>query len=148
MTNGQRIGALALAVLVAVLAFVVLGTGSDDSNTADRRARTGATSTTGAKDEKSSRPAAEAEPTYTTVRLRGGEVVGEPKEISLTQGDMARIEFRSDQPGEIHIHGYDKYVDLEAGKPVRTRFEADIEGIFEIENHDTATQVAELRVNP
>ena len=148
MTKGQRIGALALAVLVAVVAVVVLGPERDDSNRADRRARTGATSTTGAKNERSPRPAAEAEPAYTIVRLRGGEIVGELKEISLTQGDTARIEFRSDQPGEIHIHGYDKYVDLEAGKPVRTRFEADIEGIFEIENHDTAAPVAELRVDP
>lgn len=148
MTKGQRIGALALAVLVAVVAFVVLRPASDDSNTADRRARTGATSTTGAKNEKSSRPTAGAEPAYTTVRLRGGEVVGEPEEISLAQGDMARIEFRSDQPGEIHIHGYDRYIDLEAGRPARTRFTADLEGIFGIENHDTAAPVAELRVNP
>ena len=54
----------------------------------------------------------------------------------------------SDQPGEVHIHGYDKYLDLEADKPARTRFKADLEGIFEVENHDTAAQIAELRVNP
>ena len=147
MTRRQRIGALALAVLVAVVAFVALRPDSDDSNTADRRATTGTTSTTGAKNERPSRAAAEPI-AYTTVRLRGGEPVGGPQEISLEQGDTARIEFRSDQPGEIHIHGYDEYVDLKAGKPVRTRFEADLEGIFEVENHDTATPVAELRVNP
>ncbi len=148
MTKRQRIGALALAVLVAVVAFVALRPDRDDSNVADRRANTGTTSATGAKNERAPRPAAEPRPAYTTVRLRGGEPVGGPQEISLEQGDTARIEFRSDQPGEIHIHGYDKYVDLEAGKPARTRFEADLEGIFEIENHDTATPVAELRVNP
>jgi len=61
---------------------------------------------------------------------------------------MARIEVRSDQPGELHIHGYDKYLNLKADKPARTRFKANLEGIFEIENHDTTAQIAELRVNP
>ncbi len=61
---------------------------------------------------------------------------------------MARIEVGSDQPGELHIHGYDKYLNLKAGKPARTRFKANLEGIFEIENHDTTAQIAELRVNP
>ncbi len=139
MTRGHRIGALALAALVAVVAFVALRPEDEDSNIADRRATAGTARTTGA-DKPSQRPEAKAAPAYSTIRLRGGEPVGEPQEISLEQGDMARIEVRSDQPGEVHIHGYDKYA--------RTRFKADLEGIFEVENHDTAAQIAELRVNP
>ncbi len=147
MTRGQRIGALALAVLVAVVAFVALPPGDDDSNTADRRTTAGTARTTGAE-SPSQRPQAEARPAYSTIRLRGGEPVGGPQEISLEQGDAARIEVRSDQPGEVHIHGYDKYLDLEAGKPARARFPANLEGIFEIEDHDTGTPIAELRVSP
>ena len=147
MTRGHRIVALALAALVAVVAFVALRPEDEDSKTADRRATAGTARTTGA-DKPSQRPGAKAAPAYSTIRLRGGEPVGEPQEISLEQGEMARIEVRSDQPGEVHIHGYDKYLDLKADKPARTRFKADLEGIFEIENHDTAAQIAELRVNP
>ncbi len=147
MTRGQRLGALALAVLVAVVAFVALPPDDDDSNTADRRATTGTARTTGAENP-SQRPQGEARPAYSTIRLRDGEPVGGPEEISLEQGDTARIEFQSDRAGEIHIHGYDKYLDLEPGKAARTRFRTDLEGIFEIEDHDTGTPVAELRVNP
>jgi len=147
MTKGQRIGALALAVLVAVVAFVVLRPADDDSNPADRRATSGTASSTGDA-KKADRPQAEPAPAYSEIRLRDGEVVGEPEEISLDQGDTARIEVNSDKAAEIHIHGYDKYVKVEPGKPVKTRFKADLEGIFEIENHDTAVEIAELRVNP
>ncbi len=147
MTRGHRIAALALAALIAVVAFVALRPEDEASNIADRRATAGTARTTDAE-KPSQRPEAKAAPAYSTIRLRGGEPVGEPQEISLEQGDMARIEVRSDQPGELHIHGYDKYLDLEAGKPARTRFKADLEGIFEVENHDTAAQIAELRVNP
>ena len=139
MTRGHRIAALALAALIAVVAFVALRPEDEASNIADRRATAGTARTTDAE-KPSQRPEAKAAPAYSTIRLRGGEPVGEPQEISLEQGDMARIEVRSDQPGEVHIHGYDKYA--------RTRFKADLEGIFEIENHDTAAQIAELRVNP
>jgi hypothetical protein len=38
MTRGHRIGALALAALVAVVAFVALRPEDEDSNIADRRA--------------------------------------------------------------------------------------------------------------
>lgn len=143
MTKGQRIGALALAVLVAVVAFVVLRPSGEDSNTADR----GATSTTG-NAPKAEPPRAEPVPEYSEIRLRDGELLGEPEEISLDQGDTARIEVTSDKAAEIHIHGYDKYLNVEPGEPEKTRFKADLEGIFEIENHDTEEQLAELRVNP
>lgn len=41
----------------------------------------------------------------------------------------------SDSPDDIHLHGYD--IERAAGpdKPARFRFEADIEGAFEIESH-------------
>ncbi|MDQ3092843.1 MAG: hypothetical protein M3R46_14530 [Actinomycetota bacterium] len=144
MTRGHRIAALALAALIAVVAFVALRPEDEASKTADRRATAGTARTTDAE-KPSQRPEAKAAPAYSTIRLRGGEPVGEPQ---LEQGDMARIEVRSDQPGELHIHGYDKYLNLKADKPARTRFKANLEGIFEIENHDTTAQIAELRVNP
>ena len=147
MTKGQRIGALALAVLVAVVAFVVLRPSGEDSNTADRRATSGTTSSTGDA-KQAEQPQAEPAPAYSKIALRDGELVGAPEEISLDQGDTARIEVASDKAAEIHIHGYDEYLNVEPGKPEKTRFKTNLEGIFEIENHDTAEQLAELRVNP
>ena len=46
------------------------------------------------------------------------------------------------------MHGYDRYVDLPAGKTVTESFKASITGIFEIELHGSGEQIAELRVDP
>jgi hypothetical protein len=147
MSRGQRIGALATAAVIAVVAFVVLGPAQEGPDNARETSSTQAPGGGGEK-QPSQQPAAEAAPSYTTIEVRDGEPVGGPKEISLEKGDTARIELRSNRAGELHIHGYDEYVDLKAGKPARTRFRANLEGIFEIEDHDTGTQVAELRVEP
>ena len=49
---------------------------------------------------------------------------------------------------EVHIHGYDKYVQVPADGSARTRFTADAEGIFEIEAHSTGELLAKLQVSP
>jgi hypothetical protein len=147
MSRGQRIGALAVAALIAVVAFVVLGSSKEGSDNAREKSTT-QTPGGGGERRPSQRPTAEAAPSYTTIEVRDGEPVGGVKEISLEKGDTARIEVRSNKAGEVHIHGYDEYVDLKAGKPAQTRFRADLEGIFEVEDHDTGTQIAELRVEP
>ena len=144
MSRGQRIGALAIAGAIAVAAFVFLGpAGEEPKNASEKRTKPAGS---GGK-PSSPRPTAE-EPSYATIELRDGEPVGGPGEISFEKGDTARIEVRSNTAGEVHVHGYDKYVQLKAGKPARTRFRADLEGIFEVEDHDTGTQIAELRVEP
>lgn len=151
MSRGQRIGALAIAAIIAVAAFVILGpAGEKPEDAAERSAKQAPSGGSGGRSggkQASARPTAEA-PTYATIELRDGEPVGGPEEISLEKGDTARIEVRSNTAGEVHIHGYDEYLDLKAGKPARTRFRADLEGIFEVEDHDTGTQIAELRVEP
>ncbi|HWI06487.1 MAG TPA: hypothetical protein VNT54_03095, partial [Solirubrobacteraceae bacterium] len=53
-----------------------------------------------------------------------------------------------DTTDEIHLHGYDLYRDLKAGGSVRYSFEANAEGIFEIELHGSGTQIGELVVEP
>jgi hypothetical protein len=147
MSRGQRIGALAVAAVIAVVAFVVLGPAQKEPDNAREKSST-QTPGGGGERQPSQRPAAEPAPSYTTIEVRDGESVGGVKEISLEKGDTARIEVRSNRAGEVHIHGYDEYLDLKAGKPARTRFRADLEGIYEIEDHDTGTQIAELRIEP
>lgn len=87
------------------------------------------------------------EPTA-TVRVRDGAPVGEAQDIEVRRGDAVRIEFRSDAPGEVHIHGVDEYVDLDADEAVTATFEAQAEGIYEIENHDNGELLANLEVQP
>jgi hypothetical protein len=59
-----------------------------------------------------------------------------------------RLAVRSDRAEEIHIHGYDRYVDVEPGKVERARFPARLEGVFEVEAHSDGTLLANLRVEP
>ena len=63
--------------------------------------------------------------------MEGGE-----RRITVSKGDEAEIEVRSDVPGAIHLHGYGIAKDVAPGKPARFRVEAEAEGIFEIEAHD------------
>jgi hypothetical protein len=68
--------------------------------------------------------------------------------VAVESGDTVRLAFRSDAAGEVHIHGYDRYVDLRAGRTVRSRFPAELEGIFEVEDHRSGALLATLRVEP
>ena len=48
----------------------------------------------------------------------------------------------------VHIHGFDDEFTVEPGKAKTVRFKADLEGIFEIEEHDTNELLAKLEVRP
>ena len=74
--------------------------------------------------------------------------MGDPKTLEFDSGDTVRLRFRSDTATEIHVHGYDKELEVPAGGTARTSFEANAEGIFEIEDHGTGELLAKLQVNP
>jgi FtsP/CotA-like multicopper oxidase with cupredoxin domain len=81
--------------------------------------------------------------------VRAGKPVGGVKRIEIDKGERARIEVRSsDTEDEVHLHGYDLSKQLPAGGRVRFAFEADAEGIFELELERAGVQIAELVVEP
>ena len=49
---------------------------------------------------------------------------------------------------QVHLHGYDISRDVKPGSRARFSFEANAEGIFEVELHGSGTQIAELVVEP
>lgn len=59
-----------------------------------------------------------------------------------------RPRFESNDAAEVHIHGYGKTVNVPAGGTARTRFKANAEGIFEIEEHHSEELLAKLQVQP
>jgi hypothetical protein len=59
-----------------------------------------------------------------------------------------RFRVRSDVAEELHIHGYDRYVDVAPGRTATVSFPASIEGIFEVELHGAGVPLASLRVEP
>ena len=147
MTGSSRIVVLLVTAALLVVAFVVLAPKDDEpaggaSGTVTSTAPAQTTTTQAAP------PPAPA-PRYDTVRVRAGKPVGGVKRIEIEKGERARIQVTSsDTEDEVHLHGYDLSKQLPAGGRVRFAFEADAEGIFELELERAGVQIAELVVEP
>ncbi len=106
--------------------------------------------------EAGERPTATAEaapepprpPETARIRVRGGVASGGVEEVRVRRGDRVRLTITSDQPDEVHLHGYDIERPVGPGQPARLRFMADAEGIFELELHGSHTPIASLEVRP
>jgi len=147
VSSSARILAVVATTVILVIAFVVLSPGDDDK--AAQTTTQAATTTTTATAVPEPRAEPQPRPRYETVRVRAGKPVGGVKRIRVTKGARARIEISSpDTSDEIHLHGYDLTRDLKAGGRVRFAFDADAEGIFEIELHGAGAQIASLVVEP
>jgi hypothetical protein len=149
VSRPARIAAVVGTLVVLVVAFFVLRP-SDDAKTPTTAQTTAPPPATGTDTaEAPAAPPPPPAPEFAKIRVRDGKPVGGVKRIELTKGDRARIEVSSpDTSDEIHLHGYDIARDLEAGGRVRFSFEADADGIYEIELEGAGVQIGELVVNP
>ena len=75
-----------------------------------------------------------------------GKINPSTRTIKAKQGQKVLVTVTSDQADELHIHGYDKEVELQPGKPGSVTFTADTKGTFEIETHESGKLVAKLIV--
>ena len=151
MSNRARAGLLAGAVVVLVLAFVLLAPGDDDEpeTTTAPVATTPATTPDAAAQTTTAPATPEPLQEFETIRVRNGEPAGGVQTITVKKGERARIQISSpDTSDEIHLHGYDLKRDLKAGGRVRFSFDADVEGILEIELESAGTQIGKLVVEP
>ena len=80
------------------------------------------------------------------VTIEDGEM--SPAEISVDEGDRVTLRVDSDEPLELHLHGYDVEREVEPGRTSNLRFEADLTGRFEIEDHELETELGVLQVRP
>ena len=151
MGRNQRIGFAALALLIAVVAVIVIGGRPDDRTeradaTPAAAAPTATPQTAGATATPTPSPTPRPRPKV--VRYRDGAALGGRERLEFERGETVRFSVASDVAEKIHLHGYDLYREVPAGGRARFAFKADIEGIFEVEMHGSAVQVAELRVEP
>jgi FtsP/CotA-like multicopper oxidase with cupredoxin domain len=124
---------------------ILLASGGNETDKAADSARTpAATATpTAAEGDATATPTPAATPKPPPL-LQAGKV----KRLTYNQGDTVRFRVRNDQAEEVHIHGYDIKKELEPGETATVSFKASITGIFEIEFENSATQIAELKVEP
>ena len=136
MSTPQRIALIVAALVVAIVAFVIAGSGGDGEP--QRSSATTSAQTDTGKDSAEPQATTETpppEPTVTRIQIQDGAVVGGAKTIDVVRGDTVRIVVSADAPDDIHLHGYDIERSVEPGRPAHFRFKADAEGAFEIESH-------------
>lgn len=148
----SRRAGIAIAVLgvaVAVVLFIVLSGDDDDSSSETTSAAiTTTTTTTNGGGNANATTTTTTEAKVPTIVIKDGEPVGGIQELSFNEGDEIRFKVESDADWEIHLHGYDIPMDVKAGGSVTFDVPATIEGVFEVEIEETATQIAEITVNP
>jgi FtsP/CotA-like multicopper oxidase with cupredoxin domain len=154
-----RIGLVAAAIAVLAAGFVIAAGGDDEQ--AQRSDEPPATQAAGGQGGGEARPSESAdhddraeprpeaeEPTVEVVRVRAGEPVGGVKTLEYRRGDRIRLRVTSDAPDEVHVHGFDVEKAVGPSAPATFNIEADIEGRFEVELHESGAQIATIEVSP
>lgn len=80
--------------------------------------------------------------------VKNRKLVSGPETISVKQGDSVTIKITVDEDEELHLHGYDKSVDLTANQPAILDFKADLTGHFPYELEKSKTEMGALEVSP
>jgi len=117
MSDMRRRGALALLAGMALIAAAI--------------------STAPGQQSVPSEPAKTAEPVRFSIAIKNRKV--DAKRIRAKQGDVLELTFTSDEPAELHLHGYDKLVTVAPNAPAVLRLDAKIAGRFPIEAHKFGT---------
>jgi hypothetical protein len=89
--------------------------------------------------------ATSANETLIKVSYAGGAITGGGRKTAPL-GSTVGIEVTSDVADEVHLHGYDKKVDVTPGAPATLTFTADIPGIFEVELESRSLKLIDLVV--
>ena len=82
------------------------------------------------------------------LEIKDKKIVFGPTTLSVQEGDEVKLTVLSDIDEEIHIHGYDKSLDLTKGQPATITFAATMTGRFEFELEHSGTALGVLEVAP
>ncbi|HUP26400.1 MAG TPA: hypothetical protein VM124_01995 [Candidatus Limnocylindrales bacterium] len=120
---------VAIAVMLLVISFIALKpkrTAAPDTNTSQNP------------------------PATKTLNLviKDRKVASADSVLKVTQGDAVVISILSDEDEELHLHGYDKAVELHKDKPAELRFTANITGNFPYELERSGAGLGSLQVLP
>jgi hypothetical protein len=80
------------------------------------------------------------------VLVMGGAVAGGVQRFPVARGKTVELVVSSDVADEVHLHGYDRKVDVPAGGKATLSFVADVPGVFEVELEKSKVQIAQLEV--
>ncbi len=144
MSSRALRAAVALCVVVLVgLAAVSCGSSNDDGRDANGPEPAQEQSPA---ERRTEQPDTKPEVTVIAIKVKGGQVKTSEELVELSVGDRVHIEVTSDVSDEVHVHGYERKVDVEAGETAVIKFNADIPGTFEVELEDAGLELVQLRV--
>jgi hypothetical protein len=134
------------AVIVAVVAVVGLSAcGDDDPSTVGPSTPTTGGAATTATTALSAATTTVAAGRVAEYHFAGGKVSGDSR-VTVKLGDQITVRVTSDVAEEVHIHTYDRKVELEPNVPGEVTFTADIPGVHEVELEDAGLHLFSLEV--
>jgi len=125
--------AILIGAVAGVLLFGACGTGEDPG-------------LAGPQPTDTSTPAPTSSAQTIEVEVKDGEPVGGVKREEVELGEEVRILVTSDVADEVHLHGYDEKVDVQAGGESSLEFTADIPGVFVVELEERKEKILEIEV--
>lgn len=93
-------------------------------------------------------PALPLQPKVFELVVRDGKVVAAPDTLRVSVGDEVELRVTSDRADELHLHGYDRSLELRPGVAAELRLLATRTGRFEIELHQAHLDLGALEVHP
>ncbi|GAB2976943.1 cupredoxin domain-containing protein [Saccharothrix stipae] len=80
-------------------------------------------------------PAAEPAPPSGPLRLELSVDQASPQRVEAARGQAVELTVTSEEPVDVHVHGFDVLAKAERGKPAVLAFTADRTGTFDVEAH-------------
>lgn len=82
-----------------------------------------------------------------TAEYRGGDVVVDSSRVETEVGEQIVLRISSDVAEEIHVHGYDEFVDVPPGGSVDIPLTLTLPGSYEVELHKAGRPLFQLRTS-
>jgi hypothetical protein len=122
MSRNQRLGLVAIVLVVAVAAFAIAKPGDHKkSDTSSTPAPTAAKGGGGARGQE--------------IVLKDHAPRGGVQKIRVAKGEQVDFVVTGDKADTIHLHGYNVEKGFKPGGKATFKFPAKLEGVFEIESH-------------
>lgn len=81
-----------------------------------------------------------------TIQLADGKVSPNGARIDLQQGQTFVLDITSDRDDEVHVHGFDKEIEVTAGQHLTVQMVADRTGRYEVESHHPEMLIVVLQI--
>lgn len=80
------------------------------------------------------------------IELADGKVSPSGSRVDLSKGEPFVLDITSDRDDEVHVHGFDKEIEVRAGKRVKVEMVADRTGRYEVESHHPELLIVVLQI--